>query len=232
MAHPETEAHIDAQARLRAVVSSAIASMWRGLGNYDEPNVAPFVGAAVPLVAAGQRQSVLLTNAYLARFMGRDPLPINVSALSGAALRAGADPREVYRRPFVTVWTALKAGTEWADAVSAGLERATATAEMDVQMASRATYAQAQEMDEAIYGYARAADAGACQFCAEVDGAYIKSADAMPLHNRCGCGLEPLTAPHPRAAKLPSGVAVHEHGELGPVLGSPDHNFTTQGQIN
>lgn len=231
-ASPLTEAHLDAQARLRSIVAGAVAAAWTNLGSYDEDDVEPFVSMAVPLVLAGQRQSVALTNGYLSRFLSREPLPIDVAAATGAAVRAGTDLREVYRRPFVTVWAALSNGRVYQDAVRAGLERATASAEMDVQMASRSTYGQVQQLEESIYGYQRAANAGACTFCALVDGAYVKSADAMPLHNRCGCGLEPLTAPHPRAAKLPDGVAVHEHGELGPMLGSPDHTFTAEGQIN
>lgn len=32
-------------------------------------------------------------------------------------------------------------------------------------------------------------------------------------------------------SKLPETVAVHEHGELGPVLGSPEHDFTGPGDL-
>ena len=97
---------------------------------------------------------------------------------------------------------------------------------MDVQLSARATFDAVQAADSGIYGYQRVADGSACEFCQRLDGAYVKSASAMALHNGCGCSLEPLTAPHRLAAYLPSGVAVHEHGELGPMLGSPDHSFT------
>lgn len=208
-------------------MAGMVAAAWNSLPGYNEQDVDPFLAAVLPVVSAGQRQSVALTNAYLAQFLRRPPLPLEVGTLTGAALRNGTPPEQVYRRPFVKVWTSLKNVGVYDQAVAAGLEYATSTAEMDVQMASRAAYQAVQDADDNIYGYQRAADGGACQFCVEVDGAYVKSADAMPLHNRCGCGLEPLTAPHPRAASLPSGVAVHEHGELGPVLTDPAHQFTT-----
>jgi hypothetical protein len=88
-----------------------------------------------------------------------------------------------------------------------------------------------------IYGFQRVADAGACDFCQAIDGAYCKSADASPLHPRCGCSLEPLTSPHPGAAWLPDGThvtdtyAIHDHGELGAVIGAPGDAFTTEAQI-
>lgn len=195
--------------------------MWTGLPSYDEGNVPQFVSQAVPLVIAGQRQSARLTAAYI-QIAARRPVSIDLAQIS---TRNGADPREVYRRPFVTVWTALKAGSEFDAAIAAGLARATSTAATDVQLAHRAAYGEIQRADPAIRGYRRAADGGACDFCRLIDGAFVKSADAMSLHSHCGCGLEPVIDERPSIDPLPEGVAVHEHGELGSVLGDPAHSF-------
>jgi hypothetical protein len=163
----------------------------------------------------------------------RAPLGVDADRIV-AGLRGGADPATVYERPFVTIWTALSGGTPWEKAVSQGLDRAVSAAGMDVQLAFRSTANEVGQQDDNIYGYQRVADDGACDFCMEVDGAYLKDADASPLHNNCGCGVDPLTAPHPRAAFLPSGAsvhdtfAIHEHGELGAVLTAPDDHFTTE----
>lgn len=224
MPSPLAEAHIVAQQRLRALLARAVAATWQGLPGYDEIDVGPWLDRVVPIVLAAQRQSAALTDAYVARLLGRQPLGVSSDAVTGAAVR-GVPPQDVYRRPFVTVWTALAAGTEWQQAVNAGLARATSTAEMDVQMASFKTYQAVQDADPRIRGYQRVADGGACAFCRTINGAFVKSADAAPLHNRCGCGLEPVlhdVTPTP----LPDGVAVHHHGELGAVLGDPAHDFT------
>lgn len=231
MPSPLVEAHIEGERRLRVLVTQGVERIWRELPGYDRANVDQWLSQVLPLVSAGQRASVALTEGYLARVLGRLPLGLNPDELIGAAVRNGTPPGEVYQRPFVTVWTALGAGTGFADAVNAGLARATSSAAMDVQLAMRGTANAVQEADDGVFGFTRVADGGACTFCSEVDGAYVKSADAMPLHNNCGCGLEPLTAPHPRAAKLPSGVAVHQHGELGPVLTDPAHDFTSSSDI-
>ena len=51
---------------------------------------------------------------------------------------------------------------------------------------------------EKIIGWQRAADAEACPFCEMIDGAFVKTADAMALHNGCNCGLEPITVQQPQ----------------------------------
>lgn len=227
MASPLAEAHITAQQRLRRLASTAVGEVWTRLGTYNEQDVDRFATVVVPIVAAAQQQSSVLADAYLARALGRPPAGIRPEDVSGAAVRGGVEPREQWRRPFVTVWTALSNGAVYEQAVKNGLERATGMAATDVQLTQRATLQAVQDAaPDSFYGFQRAADAEACEYCQMIDGAYVKNADAMPLHPGCGCTLEPLTSPHRLASRLPDGVAVHAHGELGPTLGSPDHDFT------
>lgn len=221
-----TSAHISAQAALRSNATRAVELLWDSLPAYNRPDVDVWLERVLPVIAATQRQSVTITEAYLASALERPPIGVDAAELVGSAVRAGTDPSEVYSRPFVHIWTALGEGVSYNDAVAAGLAQAKGSAAMDVQLSARATFEAVQQADDGIYGYQRVADGGACDFCQMIDGAYVKSADAMALHNNCGCSLEPLTAPHPRVAKLPSGVAVHDHGELGAVLTSPEHSFT------
>ena len=226
------DAHIEGERRLREMATGALAQIWAGLPGYDQADVDPWLARALPIVDAAQRQSVALTEAYLARALDRRPIGVDPEELIGAGARAGADPAEVYRRPFVTLWSALKDGNAFADAYAAGLARALGTGAMDVQLAARSTFQAVGEADDGIFGYERVADGDACDFCTAIDGAYVKDGDASPLHNNCGCSLEPLTAPHPRAAFLPSGesvrehYAIREHGELGSVLTDPADHFT------
>lgn len=233
-----TEAHIQAQARLRHFVATAVLLIWQGLQSYDERDIDPFLARAVPVVLGGQRQAVALTEAYLAQSLRRAPLGVSPDALIGAAVRNGTPPEEVYRRPFVNVWTALKNGSSWEDAVHSGQARATSSAQMDAALSSRATFQAVQESDDGIYGYRRVADSGACKFCRTVNGAYVKSGTAFALHSHCGCSLQPLTSPHSRAKFLPSGASVeehyaqHEHGELGLVLTDPTHHFEGPSVVN
>lgn len=226
MATP-VEANIQLQARLREIVAAAVAAAWAALPSYNRADVPGWLATVLPLVAAGQRQAVALTDAYLARALDRPPLGLDPTDLIGAAVRGGTAPETVYTRPFIQTWTALGNGAMYEDAVAQGLHRAQSAARMDVQRSHFAAYAAAQDADPGIRGYERVADASACEFCRMINGAFVKSATASPLHNGCGCGLRPVTkdfAPTP----LPDGVAVHEHGELGPVLAAPGDHFTTE----
>lgn len=222
---PLADAHITAQERLRALVTGAVAAAWADLPGTDEEHVAEWLAAVVPLVQTGQRGAVRLTDAFLARALGRPPLGIVADDIIQAT-RGPVTADEVYRRPFVTLWTALKAGTLYEDAASAARARAVGSAAIDVQMASRGAFAAAQGADPQIRAYRRVPDGNACRFCLTVAGAVVKSANAMPLHNHCGCSLEPILDDLP-VSPVPDGVGVHEHGELGPVLTDPSHDFTT-----
>jgi hypothetical protein len=221
-----TEAHIEGEKRIREVTVRAVDRAWVGLPAYNRENVPEFLVRALPAVRAGVRASVNLTAAYLARAREEQPAGIDVERVI-AGLRNGVPLEEVYSRPFVDVWSALADGALWADAVELGRDRAVTLAATDPQLAMRDT---ARSLDTG-YGYQRVADGDACSFCQMVDGAYVKSGDAMPLHPMCGCSLEPLFEPSPLAVNLPDGVAVREHGELGPVLVDPAHNFKSSSDI-
>lgn len=233
------QGHIDAQAQLRAATALAVEQAWTGLGAYNQEDVARFLAVALPAVAGGQRAAAAVTNAFLAQTIGRAPLPLDVANLIGAAARLGTDPGTVYRRPFVDVWSALKNGTPYDQAVDKGRVRAESAAVTDVQLAMRETLREVGTQDELILGYARVPDAGACAFCKLVAGQRYTVEDLLPIHPRCGCGVDPIVEENRgdftgvRANDLSvtrDGVtaAVREHGELGPVLVNGDDAFTSQ----
>jgi hypothetical protein len=232
------EAHVTAQARLRELGAGMIANAWRGMPAYHESDLDLWLTTAVPIVLAAQRQAVSLTEAFLARSLGRQPFGVPPAGLIGDALR-GTSPETVYRRPFVTVWTALGAGKELEAAIEEGLTRATAAAATDVQLAMRSTLREVGQVDEAILGYQRVPDAAACDFCRLVAGQRYTTDELMPIHTHCGCGVDVITAANrgdfsgrrENDLNVTDGdltVAVREHGELGPVLVDAAHDFTAE----
>lgn len=236
-----------ALAALRRSAGQALTRVWQELPGYDRANVDQWLTESLPLVEAARRQGMALTNAYVADAMQRGPIELDIAALL-QGLRNGADPAEVYERPFITLWSSLQEGTGWADAVSAGLDRATSAVELDVQLSMRSAAEAIDLADPNVFGYERVANPSACTFCREVDGAYVKGSDGFvyALHNHCGCGIRPRKEPHPGAVKLPDGteirpyaygplndnVAIADHGEIGPVLVDPTQHFTPESALH
>lgn len=227
-------AHMAAIARLRGFAARGVEQAWSALPGYDEADVPAFIAVAVPFVIAAQRQAVAATDAFLAHATHRAPLGPSATALTGAAARAGTPPEEVYKRPFITLWSALGAGTAYHEAVAQGLARARATATTDVQLAMRATLHDVGERDDLIAGYRRVPNAGACELCRAAGDHAFSTSELMALHTHCACGADviaakPGTEP-PRAATTFDGdgitARVREHGELGPVLVNAAHHFT------
>lgn len=245
------EAHIVAQAQLRELTVQGATLAWRSLSSYNTADAELFLKIAVPLVLAAQRQSAALTNAFLAQSLGRPPAAIDVAQVIGPAIRAGAEPAVVYRRPFVTTWTMLGEQKPYVQAVKAGLARAQATAAMDVQNTMRHTLRLVGDADEQILGYHRIPDADACPFCKLIAGRRYRTGILMEVHPRCGCGVGVITAAnrdeffgketndlavapgdelvhiirHPKTPEDPV-VAVAMHGELGPLLVDGRDHFT------
>ena len=211
-----TQAHIRAQAELRRTVSAIIAGIWARLGHYDQADVDPWLADALPVVAGAQSQSIALTSAFIAMSLKIPAFGVaDPAKLAGAAVRGGTPPADVYTRPFITVWSALKNGQPWQDAVAQGQARAESAASMDVALSSRATFAEAQ--DTVTGGLATASsDINGLRTSAPATSArrlmerFVYHADASPLHNHCGCTLEPVTGFEAIGRCHPAGSSVRD----------------------
>lgn len=230
-------AHIRAEKAIRDAAANAVAGIWKDLPGHDRENVDEWLSRVLPVITASQRRSAGVTDAFLAQAVGRRPLGVPPGDVVGAAARNGASPEDVYTRPFVTLWTALKVGDDFPDAMNAGLARATSTAATDVQLAMRETLRVVGGEDDHILGYSREPDGEACDFCVLVSGQRYTTDQLMPIHNHCGCGVTPITAanrgsftgrPEGDLSVTRDGLTaeVRDHGELGPVLVNAAHDFT------
>lgn len=221
-------------AQLRDAAAAGVGQAWDDLGSYDESDVDRFLSRATPVVAASQAHAVALTDAYFAAETGRSPLGLPLDSLTGAGARNGTPPADVYRRPFVQVWAALAKGTLWADAVSAGGARVASAASTDVQLSMRAASREIGLRDGRITGFRRVLSGKSCALCASASTRTYSRGDLLPIHGNCDCTVAPIIGRRDPGARSPQPVqqdgpapAVHEHGELGPVLTDADHEFTS-----
>lgn len=244
-------------ARTREAAAHAVGQAWDNLGMYYEADVDPFLDTILPLVQGAQAHAVTLTDAYMALRTKREPFGIDLSDIADK-LRNGTPLEDVYRRPFITTWTALSNGAGVRDAINAGRSRATSSSEMDIALATRASAAESMDRDPRVRGYERVPDGGACDFCLLASTQEYHAEDLMPLHNRCGCTVDPILEDDTRGKILDRdllgdlkakgvkvydngevrtyggdktvAMRVHDHGELGPMITDADDHFTTEHQ--
>lgn len=204
------ERYRDALIDVRKRVSARVERNWRTLGSWDQADVDRFLSVTLPVVDAGQRRTVSLTDAYLARATRTRAVGLPVDDLVGAAVRNGAEPAVVYTRPFVQLWSALSDGAQFMDAMNAAGVRAAQSASTDVSLSMRASAdafqaaspAQATGPAESdIIGWERVLDPDACAFCATASTQRYKSANLNPIHTNCQCGIAPVFKENDRAIK-------------------------------
>lgn len=220
--------------RTRAVVRGRVEEAWRGLPDYRDKNKADFLDQVLPVVQAGQERAVSLTSAYMTQKMGLgSPVGLALDTLTGAGVRNGIDPRTVYERPFTTLYVSI-AAIGFARAYEKALARLGSTADMDVAMSARDASVAFANASSKVTMFQRVADPNCCDFCQTIDGALVRSDDPAPLHNNCGCTVEPLSDSTEGVSFLDlsagsqfGDVEFQEHGELGPVITPKDSEFTS-----
>lgn len=193
-------AYGDRVAAVRAAVVAYVERAWGSLDSWREPDIDRFVAAVLPVVSAGQVQTASLTDAYLAMLesavLGGRVRPIGVSPVLVAddALR-GVPASEVYRRPGITVWTALSEGVPLRSAVERGLRRATGLAATDLQLAKTHTARRVLESKDHVVGHRRALKgARSCGLCIVAATQRYRKSELQPIHGGCDCGVIPIYA--------------------------------------
>lgn len=227
-----TMAYMGEMKRTKEAVASHLKSQWLALPDYRDAQVQPFLNRVLPIVQAGQVRAVSLTDAFVSKQIGQKPIGLDLTKLTGAAVRNGVSPEEVYTRPFTTVWTSIdKIGFQ--ESVLKGLARLMSTGAMDVAMSGRDAKVAYALLDEQITGWTRVADPGCCDYCQMLDGVTTGPAEPQPLHNNCGCdavanyGKASTTEISSLSAGAEFGSAlIEQHGELGLVITDKNYEFT------
>ena len=231
-----TRAYQQALKDTRTAVRMQLEKHYRALPDLRDESAHAFRDQAVRLVMAGQQRAVALTNAHFSGRVGlTNPAALNVERIIND-VRKGVPASIVYLRPIVTA----RAGIEklgYAKAFEKGLARLLSTADMDIAMSARDASTSFGESEERVVGYTRVAEPSCCDFCQMIDGAQVFVSDPAPLHNNCGCTLEPIT----RTSKNQDGlrdrwtdvsagaviedVEIQEHGEMGPLITRKGDSF-------
>ena len=199
-----TEAYDSQVHAIRQQITAFGQAYWDSLPHYRASAVEDMIEAITPRVTAGQLRIADLTRAYLAqcaRELGWKVVlpPIDQDEIRGAR---GVDPRVVYRRPAVDVYTALAAGKPLPQAAAEGRLRLTQLIGGDMQLAK--VHASRQSMrgypEEGQFYRRVLTGRENCALCVVASTQRYYRGDLLPIHPGCDCGVQPL----------PPGLAVNQ----------------------
>lgn len=240
---------------LRDRVVQFVLAAFDGLGSYRDADAALFIERALPVVLAAQQQMGTLTDAYLtaliADMTGGTAAPAGV--VIDQAVR-GVPPDEVYRRPFVTAYSALARGHDYLDAIGQARTRLLSITETDMQLARTQAARQSMTRGGARYFRRRMTGSRNCALCTIASTQRYRVENLMPIHPGCHCEPEPLpgdkdpghvideqllkdahdaiardTGKSDAGGRSPDYrqlIITREHGEYGPLLAVRRHEFT------
>lgn len=185
------------RAGINAVTEAAVLQLWDAQDSWRDPDSAAFIEQAVPVVQAGQGTVGALTSVYMAdtvtaRFGDYvDPPAVDEQAIIGGR---GVPADEVYRRPYVELYTALAGGRPLTTALELARARLSEIADLDLQRAYSLAAQQAMDglPDEFRPQFWRRVTRGAsCALCIVASTERYRRGNLNPIHRRCDCRVEP-----------------------------------------
>lgn len=202
------------RAGLRARAVAAVQRRWQTLGSWDRANVEEFVSTVVPVVQAGQMQTAAATDIFVAQLLSEmleEPVaPLGFDRSEITDLRP-APPEEVYQRPFVEHWTALKNGEQFTEGLRIAADRLERLVEDDLSLAHRTALRRVlQDRQEAI-GMRRVirpelSESGeTCGLCIAAAANIYSLRELAPIHTRCNCEFMPIMRMPDGTVKDPGG---------------------------
>lgn len=220
--------------QLQHRAADLVGRAWDEFGGPGDDNLAAFVGQVSPIVLGARQHTIDLMAGYLSLVV-RTNVPVDVRSVLDA-IRGGVPIDVVYGRPVISMRSALAEGRDLADAEAIARDRAVSAGRTDVILANRAAAVDGMSRTDRIAGYRRVPTDRSCAYCVGASGDEYASDQLMPIHNNCDCGVAPIVGGHdpgrilnrslPELSADAPTAAVHEHGELGPVLSDADHDFT------
>lgn len=199
-----TEAYDSQVHAIRQQITAFGQAYWDSLPHYRTSAVEDMIQAITPRVTAGQLRIADLTRAYLAQCARELGWKVVLPSIDQDEIRGarGVDPRVVYRRPAVDVYTALAAGKPLPQAAAEGRLRLTQLIGGDMQLAKVHASRQSMRGYPAEGQFYRRVLTGRenCALCVVASTQRYYRGDLLPIHPGCDCDVQPL----------PPGLAVNQ----------------------
>lgn len=229
---------------IRRELRRLTSDVWRDVGGPGDGNIEALLQIILPIMSGVEMNIGQLVAAYLDELStewGITITPIvTPDQVTGAVLRNGTPPEEVYARPITETRRALAKGKRIERARVDGRRRLQALADTDAMLAHRLAAGDAFH-SLGFERYRRVPTARSCDLCRTAAENIYNAAYLMPIHGNCDCRIVPVyppaNVPQRELPKVPPPSApadpvVREHGELGPVLVDRAHVFTGPGDLD
>lgn len=209
---------------------TALAALFGGLGSWRDRDAARFLAEAVPLVEGAQRTLGAHVGAHVAEQAtaanDRRVAPVGVDDRHAVDLRHGVTTRDVYHRPFVTLYTALSRGDQLDRAVEVATTRLREVAELDLQQtyaeASRAAMRGLPAEVRPRYWRRRLVGEQNCALCVLASTQRYTIATLNPIHPGCDCEVDPLFGAAARQQVIDPARLEQVHAAVKELTGKSD----------
>jgi hypothetical protein len=165
--------------RLALTARTVVGDAWDSLQSWDDP--AALVRLAGPYLTVLSDNAAAQTAAYIATIL-ETPIAPTASTVVPA-----------WDDPFISLRRAISAGRSFEEALISGRARAEAVGSNTVVSSSRR--AGDQVASGLVRGWLRTLSADPCDWCQVVATRTYKSSESADFgHDRCSCGVTPITA--------------------------------------
>jgi hypothetical protein len=185
------------QRRLVRGGGNIAANLFLGLDNWRDGDYERYLSLLQPRLDGVKIQAARLQAAYyaeMALLSGQPftPVAVTASTVNTQVLR-GVGLDEVYRRPFVTLYTALSQGKTVTEAVTEGAARAFGLGATDVKLSTTHSGRAVRGSNNNVVGHRRVLSGGKnCALCVIASTQRYTVSDLQPIHPGCSCGEEPI----------------------------------------
>ncbi|RLK47626.1 hypothetical protein [Microbacterium telephonicum] len=185
-----TAAYMAQVAAVRDRVLAYAVAMWGSATSLRDADVERLVARIVPVVQGGQVQVAGLTNAYVGQLAKLEGVTVVTPPVDRAAVVGyrGVPAEEVYRRPAVETYTALRDGKPFGAAREVGLGRLKSLVTTDVQQARNRQSREAYSGTGFDYTIRTLSGSENCALCVIASTQRYHAGGLMPIHPGCDCG--------------------------------------------
>jgi hypothetical protein len=173
------------------------ANLFLGLEDWRDLDYERYLTLLQPRLDGVKIQAARLQAAYyaeMAALSGQAFTPVSVTAATvNTQVLRGVGLDEVYRRPFVTLYTALSQGKTVTEAVTEGAARAFGLGATDVKLSTTHSGRAVRGSNNNVVGHRRVLSGGKnCALCVIASTQRYTVSDLQPIHPGCSCGEEPI----------------------------------------